>query len=156
MELHIGMSDEQRKSVAQGLSKLLADSYMLYLKTHNFHWNVTGPHFSTLHTLFETHYTELATAVDEIAERIRALGEFAPGSFSAFAELTTIDEENGRPNATDMIQQLIVAQEEVIRTARHMMPTAEAANDAPTVDLITRRMLEHEKNAWMLRSLLED
>ena len=155
MEIHIGMNDEQRQNVTKGLSKLLADSYMLYLKTHNFHWNVTGPHFTTLHELFEKHYTELAGAVDEIAERIRALGEFAPGSFQQFSKLTTITEETGNPPATEMIQQLITAQEEVIRTARHMMAMTEEANDAPTVDLLTRRMHEHEKNAWMLRSLLE-
>lgn len=155
MEIHIGMNDEQRQNVTKGLSKLLADSYMLYLKTHNFHWNVTGPHFTALHELFESHYTELAGAVDEIAERIRALGEFAPGSFEQFAKLTTITEETGNPPATEMIQQLITAQEEVIRTARHMMAMTEEAKDAPTVDLLTRRMQEHEKNSWMLRSLLE-
>lgn len=156
MDIKIGMSEAQRQSVATGLSKLLADSYMLYLKTHNFHWNVTGPHFTSLHALFETHYTELAGAVDEIAERIRALGEFAPGSFKQFSELTTVSEETGTPSATDMIKQLIIAQEEVIRTARHMMPTVEEALDAPTVDLLTRRMDVHEKNAWMLRSILEE
>ncbi len=155
MELHIGMTKEQCQAVASGLSKLLADSYMLYLKTHHFHWNVTGPHFTSLHQLFEAQYTELASAVDEIAERIRALGVFAPGSFKQFSDLTSIKEETGVPSAEEMIAQLVVGCEEVVRTARHMMAMTEEANDAPTVDLLTRRMHEHEKNAWMLRSLLE-
>ena len=156
MDIHIGMTEDQRQTVANELSKLLADSYMLYLKTHNFHWNVTGPHFSSLHALFEKHYLELAEAVDDIAERIRALGIYAPGSFKQFAEITSITEETGVPNSNDMLKQLVEAQEAVIRTARKAMPIAEAANDAPSVDLLTRRMLEHEKNAWMLRSLAEE
>lgn len=155
MEIRIGLSDEQRSAIAGQLSKLLADSYMLYLKTHNFHWNVTGPHFAELHTLFEKQYTELSAAIDEIAERIRALGEYAPGSFAQFKELTAIEEETGHPNAKEMIAQLISAQEQVVRTARHAMPIAEDAKDAPTADLLTERMNVHEKNAWMLRSLLE-
>ncbi|MEJ2760178.1 MAG: DNA starvation/stationary phase protection protein, partial [Gammaproteobacteria bacterium] len=141
--------------IAQGLSRLLADSYTLYLKTHNFHWNVTGPMFTTLHTLFEQHYTELATAVDEIAERIRALGVAAPGSYKQFAELSSIEEETGTPSAQDMIRQLVKGQEAVVKTARNVFPAVEKANDEPTADLLTQRMQVHEKNAWMLRSLLE-
>ena len=156
MEIHIGLTDEQRKTITSHLSKLLADSYTLYLKTHSFHWNVTGPQFTTLHELFEKHYLELAGAIDNIAERIRALGEFAPASFSQYAKLTTIKEESGVPTAREMIQQLVDGQEEIVRTARKAMPIVEDANDAPTADLLTRRMDEHEKNAWMLRSLLED
>jgi len=154
MEVHIGMNKEQCQAVAASLSKLLADSYVLYLKTHHFHWNVTGPHFTSLHKLFEEQYTELASAVDEIAERIRALGEFAPGSFNQFAKLTSIEEETSVPSAEKMVAQLVLGSEEVVRTARHMMKMTEAAGDAPTVDLLTRRMHEHEKNAWMLRSFL--
>jgi starvation-inducible DNA-binding protein len=156
MDINIGIPTEQRQEIANGLSRLLADSYTTYLKTHNFHWNVTGPMFATLHTLFETQYTELATAVDEIAERIRALGMPAPGSYKAFAELSVVEEETGNPDATEMIRQLVTAQEAVARTAREVMPIAEAASDEPTADLLTQRMQIHEKNAWMLRSLLED
>ena len=154
MELNIGIDPKQRKEIASGLSKLLADSYSLYLKTHNYHWNVTGPQFNTLHTMFEGQYTELATAVDEIAERIRALGIKAPGSYSDFAKLTSIDEGTGEESAVDMIRQLVLGQEAVVRTAREAFPAAEAANDEPTADLLTQRMQLHEKNAWMLRSML--
>jgi starvation-inducible DNA-binding protein len=154
MELNIGIDPKQREEIASGLSKLLADSYSLYLKTHNYHWNVTGPQFNTLHTMFEGQYTELATAVDEIAERIRALGIKAPGSYSDFAKLTSIDEGTGEESAEDMIRQLVIGQEAVVRTAREAFPAAEAANDEPTADLLTQRMQLHEKNAWMLRSML--
>ena len=156
MEINIGIDEAHRHKIAEGLSRMLADSYTLYLKTHNFHWNVTGPMFTTLHTLFEEHYTELATAVDEIAERIRALGEPAPGSYKQFAELSAIEEETGTPNAEDMIKQLIIGQETIVRTARSIFPLVDEANDEPSADLLTQRMQIHEKNAWMLRSLLEN
>lgn len=155
MKVDIGISEPNREAIADGLSRLLADSYTLYLKTHNYHWNVTGPMFATLHTLFETQYTELATAVDEIAERIRALGKPAPGSYAAFAKLTSIEEETGTPTAEEMIRQLTVGQETVARTARELIPVVDEANDEPTADLLTQRMQVHEKNAWMLRSLLQ-
>jgi starvation-inducible DNA-binding protein len=138
-----------------GLGGLLADSYTLYLKTHNFHWNVTGPMFNTLHLMFEQQYTELSTAVDEIAERIRALGEFAPGSFAVFGKLTKIEEANGIPKAEEMVRQLVIGHETVVRTAREAFPSAEQAGDQPTCDLLTQRMQVHEKAAWMLRSLLD-
>ena len=154
MELNIGIDPKQREDIASGLSKLLADSYSLYLKTHNYHWNVTGPQFNTLHTMFEGQYTELAAAVDEIAERIRTLGVRAPGSYSDFEKLTSIDEGSGEESAEEMIRQLVIGQETVVRTAREAFPAAEAANDEPTADLLTQRMQLHEKNAWMLRSLL--
>ncbi|MEO1419876.1 MAG: Dps family protein [Pseudomonadota bacterium] len=156
MDIDIGIDKADREAIAEGLSRLLADSYTTYLKTHNFHWNVTGPMFATLHTLFETQYTELSTAVDEIAERIRALGVFAPGSYAAFSKLSVIEEETGNPDAKSMLEQLVAAQEAVARTARTVMPLAEKASDEPTADLLTQRMQIHEKNAWMLRSLLED
>ncbi len=156
MDINIGIDKDQREKIAEGLSRLLADSYTLYLKTHNFHWNVTGPMFSTLHLLFETHYTELALAVDQIAERIRALGVNAPGSYKQFAELTSITEETGTPDAEEMIKQLIIGQETVARTARSIFPLVDAANDEPSADLLTQRMQVHEKNAWMLRSLIEN
>ena len=155
MKIDIGIPDQQREEIALGLSRLLADSYTLYLKTHNFHWNVTGPMFTTLHTLFEQHYTELAMAVDVIAERIRALGVAAPGSYKQFAELSSIEEETGTPAAEEMIRQLVKGQEAVVKTARAVFPVVEKANDEPTADLLTQRMQVHEKNAWMLRSLLE-
>ena len=155
MEINISIKKADREKIGEGLSRLLADSYTLYLKTHNFHWNVTGPMFSTLHNLFETHYMELATAVDEIAERIRALGVNAPGSYKQFAELSSIKEETGAPNAEDMIRQLVEGQETVVRTARSIFPLVDGANDEPSADLLTQRMQIHEKNAWMLRSLLE-
>lgn len=154
MEINIGINQADRKEIADGLSRLLADSYTLYLKTHNFHWNVTGPMFNTLHTMFEGQYTELATAVDEIAERIRALGEPAPGSYAQFAELTVISEETGTPAAEDIIRQLVEGQEAIARTARSVFPAAEKAGDEPTADLLTQRIQLHEKNAWMLRSML--
>src|SRR5690606_25152204 len=154
MAIDIGISAEDRAQIAEGLSRLLADSYTLYLKTHNYHWNVTGPLFNTLHTMFETQYTELATAVDEIAERIRALGHPAPGSYRAFGKLTSIEEEDSVPSAEEMIRQLVIGQETVVRTAREVFPLAEKANDEPTADLLTQRMQIHEKNAWMLRSML--
>ncbi len=154
MELNIGINAEDRQQIAAGLSKLLADSYSLYLKTHNYHWNVEGPLFNTLHLMFEEHYTELATAVDEIAERIRALGVKAPGSYTAFGKLTNIDEATGAESAEEMIRQLVIGQETVARTAREAIKAAEAASDEPTADLLTQRMQIHEKNAWMLRSML--
>ncbi|MCG8325000.1 MAG: DNA starvation/stationary phase protection protein [Thiotrichales bacterium] len=155
MQVDIGISAEDRAKIAKGLSRLLADSYTLYLKTHNFHWNVTGPMFSTLHTVFETQYTELALAVDQIAERIRALDCPAPGSYQQFAELSSIQEETATPDANEMVRQLVVGQETVVRTARDVFPLVDAANDEPSADLLTQRMQVHEKNAWMLRSLLQ-
>ena len=154
MKLDIGIDTRDREAIAGGLSKLLADSYTLYLKTHNYHWNVTGPMFNTLHVMFETQYTELATAVDEIAERIRALGIKAPASYSAFSDLTKITEGSGDESAEEMIRQLVIGQETVARTAREAFPAAEKANDEPSADLLTQRMQVHEKNAWMLRSML--
>ena len=153
--MNIGIALEQRTEIAGGLSRLLADTYTLYLKTHNFHWNVTGPMFQTLHLMFETQYNELSLAVDLIAERIRALGFPAPGSYREFAKLSTIPEASGVPAAKEMIEQLVEGQEAVIRTARSVFPIAEAANDEPTADLLTQRLQVHEKTAWMLRSLLE-
>jgi starvation-inducible DNA-binding protein len=155
MKIDIGISEADREAIANGLSRLLADSYTLYLKTHNYHWNVTGPLFNTLHLMFETQYTELATAVDEIAERIRALGHRAPGSYQEFAQLTSISEDTQSPGAEQMIEQLVIGQESVARTAREVFPIADAAADEPTTDLLTQRMQLHEKNAWMLRSMLE-
>ena len=154
MAIDIGIAEQDRKAIAEGLSRLLADSYTLYLKTHNYHWNVTGPMFNTLHLMFEQQYTELALAVDLVAERIRALGHAAPGSYKAYAALTSIEEETGSPSAEEMIRQLVKGQEAVVRTAREVFPAAERANDQPTADLLTQRMQVHEKNAWMLRSLL--
>jgi len=154
-EINIGISNQDRGAIAQGLSKLLADSYTLYLKTHNFHWNVTGPMFNTLHLMFETQYTELALAVDLIAERIRALGYPAPGSYAEFVKLSSIKDAQGVPKAEDMIRELVAGQEAVVRTARAVFPAVESASDEPSADLLTQRMQVHEKNAWMLRSLLE-
>jgi starvation-inducible DNA-binding protein len=153
--IEIGISEADRRAIAEGLSRLLADTYTLYVKTHNFHWNVTGPLFNTLHLMFEQQYTELATAVDEIAERIRALGFPAPGSYKQFGALTSVEEEEGVPSAEEMIAQLAKDQETVTRTAREVFPVAEKANDEPTADLLTQRMLVHEKTAWMLRSMLD-
>jgi len=153
--MDIGIEAADREKIAAGLGRLLADSYTLYLKTHNFHWNVTGPMFNTLHLMFEGQYTELATAVDLIAERIRALGVAAPGSYAQFTKLTRVKEETGTPNALDMVRQLVEGQETVVRTAREAFPAAEKVGDQPTMDLLTQRMQIHEKNAWMLRSLLE-
>lgn len=149
------MTKESNQAVVGELSSLLANSYTLYLKTHNYHWNVTGPMFTTLHTLFEMQYTELATAVDEIAERIRAVGAFAPGSYSAFAELSTVNEETGRPEAKEMIRILASDQEVLASSARRVIEAAEAVRDQASADLATRRLDIHEKNAWMLRSHLE-
>ena len=155
MKIDIGISEKHSTKVAEGLSRLLADSYTLYLKTHKFHWNVTGPMFQTLHLMFETQYTELATAVDSIAERIRALGFFAPGSYAEFAKLSSIKESEGLPKAEEMIRQLVEGQEAVVRTARSVFPAAEKAGDEATADLLTQRIQLHEKTAWMLRSLLD-
>lgn len=148
----IGISEDSRKAIADGLSRLLADTYTLYLKTHNFHWNVTGPRFQSLHLMFEEQYTELATAVDELAERIRTLGYPAPGTYSEYAKLSSIEETNGVPSAEDMIRLLVEGNEAVVRTARSIIPTAEEATDEATIDLIVTRMEVHEKTAWMLRS----
>jgi len=155
MAINIGIAEKDRKKIVTGLSKMLADSYILYLKTHNFHWNVTGPQFNSLHVMFMDQYTELWNALDPIAERIRSLGYPAPGSYKKFAELSSIKEEEGSPAATEMIKQLIAGQEAVTRTARAAFKIADAADDQPTADLLTQRMEIHEKNAWMLRSLLE-
>lgn len=154
-EIDTGISAEDRQEIADALSRLLADTYTVYLKTHNFHWNVTGPMFQTLHLMFEQQYTELALAVDVIAERIRSLGAHAPGTYREFARLTSIVEENETPRAKDMIRLLVVAQESVVRTARAAFKPADRAGDQPTMDLLTQRMQIHEKTAWMLRSLLE-
>ena len=156
MPIDIGISDTDRRAITDGLSRLLADSYTLYLKTHNYHWNVTGPMFQTLHLMFETQYNELALAVDLIAERIRSLGAVAPGSYREFASLTSIAEDTDRPNAKEMIRRLVAGQEAVARTARSIFPVVSAADDEPTADLLTQRLQVHEKTAWMLRSLLED
>ncbi|HIK45011.1 MAG TPA: DNA starvation/stationary phase protection protein [Leptolyngbyaceae cyanobacterium M65_K2018_010] len=154
MPIDIGISEKDRQAIAEGLSKLLADTYTLYLKTHNFHWNVTGPMFQTLHLMFEAQYNELALAVDLIAERIRALGFPAPGSYTDFAKLSSIAEAEGVPSADEMIRQLVDGQEAVVRTARSIFPAVDKAHDEPTADLLTQRMQVHEKTAWMLRSLL--
>jgi len=154
MTLDIGIDEADRTEIAGGLSRLLADTYTLYLKTHNYHWNVTGPMFQTLHLMFEQQYMELALAVDLIAERIRALGLAAPASYHEFAALTSVPEEQDHPDATEMIRRSVAAQETVVRTARGVLPVAERANDQPTIDLLTQRMGSHEKTAWMLRSLL--
>jgi len=154
MPINIGIEEKDRREIAEGLSKLLGDTYTLYLKTHNFHWNVTGPMFQTLHLMFEAQYNELALAVDLIAERIRALGFPAPGTYQEFSRLSTIKEEEGVPSAEDMIRLLVEGQETVVRTARSVFPSVERVNDEPTADLLTQRMQVHEKTAWMLRSLL--
>lgn len=154
MQINIGIEESARLEITAGLAKLLADSYTLYLKTHNFHWNVTGPQFNTLHQMFEEQYTELAVAVDEIAERIRALGERAPGSYKEFAALTSIEEAEGDADANEMLKQLLQGQETVVRTARATLPIAADASDDPTADLMTQRIQAHEKTAWMLRSML--
>lgn len=155
MKIDIGIPTDTRTQIAEGLSRVLADSYTLYLKTHNYHWNVTGPMFQTLHTMFETQYTELALAVDLIAERIRALGVAAPGTYSEYARLSSIKEVPGVPAAKEMISDLLSGQESVVRTARSMFPLIGQANDEATADLLTQRIQLHEKTAWMLRSLLE-
>ena len=155
MNIDIGINEKDRAEIANELSKLLADTYSLYLKTHNFHWNVTGPMFQTLHLMFETQYNELALAVDLVAERIRALGFPAPGTYSEFARLSSIRETSGAPKAEEMIQLLVEDQEAIVRTARSVFPAAEKASDEATADLLTQRIQLHEKTAWMLRSLLE-
>ncbi|TJZ73502.1 Dps family protein [Chitiniphilus eburneus] len=155
MEIHTGISERQRGDIAQGLSRLLADTYTLYLQTHNFHWNVTGPMFNTLHLMFEQQYTELALAVDSIAERIRALGFPAPGTYGQFVKLSSFKETEGVPDAQEMIKILVTGQETVVRTARGLFPIADEVNDEATADLLTQRLQVHEKTAWMLRSLLE-
>lgn len=154
MDINIGISQQDRVAIADGLSHLLADTYTLYLKTHNFHWNVTGPMFNTLHLMFEVQYNELALAVDLIAERIRALGLPAPGTYAAYARLSSIKEQDGVPSAEEMIKLLVEGQEAVVRTARNLLPLADRVSDEPTLDLLTQRMQVHEKTAWMLRSLL--
>ena len=154
MDINTGIPEEERRNVAEGLSRLLADSYTLYLKTHNFHWNVTGPMFQSLHAMFEEHYTELATAVDEIAERIRALGEPAPGSYAAFVRLSSIKESEDVPAAEEMVRQLVEAHEAVAKTARGVLPVADAGDDEVTMGLLADRLAVHEKTAWMLRSMI--
>ncbi len=155
MKIDIGITEKDRAAIAGGLGRLLADSYSLYLQTHNFHWNVTGPMFQTLHVMFEAQYTELSLAVDLVAERIRALGFPAPATYSEFARLTSIKEIAGVPKADEMIRLLVDGQETVVRTARTIFPLAESASDEATADLLTQRIQLHEKTAWMLRSLLE-
>lgn len=155
-KLNTGINEGDRKEIVEGLSRVLADSYTLYLKTHNYHWNVTGPMFQTLHTMFELQYTELALAVDLIAERIRALGHFAPGSYKEFARLSAIKESDTVPRAKDMIKDLVESQETLVRTIRSVFPAVERATDEASADLLTQRMQLHEKTAWMLRSLLEE
>nr|WP_322578374.1 Dps family protein [Rhodoferax sp.] len=156
MTIDIGISDGDRKKIADGLSGLLADSYTLYLMTHNFHWNVTGPQFNSLHAMFMAQYTEQWAALDIIAERIRALGFPAPGTYKEFVKLASIKEVEGVPNANDMIHHLLAAQEATARTARKLFPVVDAANDQPTADVLTQRIDVHEKTAWMLRSLIAE
>jgi starvation-inducible DNA-binding protein len=155
MQIDIGIDKKDRKAIADGLAHLMADTYTLYLKTHNYHWNVTGPMFQTLHLMFETQYNELWMAVDLIAERIRTLGEVAPGTYKALAKLTSIKEEDGIPKAQDMIRNLVKGHEQAAKTARSVLPLADKVSDEPTNDLLTQRLEIHEKTAWMLRSLLE-
>ena len=155
--INIGISDKDRAAIAQGLSRLLADTYTLYLTTHNFHWNVTGPMFNTLHTMFMVQYTELWNAVDPVAERIRSLGHPAPGSYAQFSQLATVpDVPTTPPKAMEMVRILVQGHEAVARTARELFPMADNASDEPTADLLTQRMTVHEQTAWMLRSLLEE
>ncbi|MBM3977739.1 MAG: DNA starvation/stationary phase protection protein [Planctomycetes bacterium] len=154
---NIGIGDKDRAAIAAGLSKLLADTYTLYLTTHNFHWNVTGPMFNTLHAMFMVQYTELWNAVDPIAERIRSLGHVAPGSYAQYGKLSTLpDAPSVPPKAMEMVRLLVDGHEAVARTARAVLPVADGANDQPTLDLLTQRLDVHEKTAWMLRSLLEE
>ncbi len=153
--IDIGIGDKDRAAIAGGLSRLLADSYTLYLMTHNYHWNVTGPMFNTLHLMFMDQYTEQWNAIDLIAERIRALGHPAPGTYREFVKLASIKESDGVPKAIDMIRNLVAAQEATARTARSLFPQVDKASDQPTMDLLTQRLEVHEKTAWMLRSLLE-
>jgi starvation-inducible DNA-binding protein len=155
MEIDIGISPNQRAEIAHGLSRLLADTYVVYLKTHSFHWNVEGPMFQTLHQMFMEQYTETWNAIDLIAERIRSLGEYAPGTYKEYSKLARIKETEGVPKAEEMVKLLIEGQEAIVRTAREVLPIADEVNDEPTLDLLTQRMQVHEKNAWMLRSLLK-
>jgi starvation-inducible DNA-binding protein len=155
LKIDIGIPEAQRNKIAEGLSHLLADTYTLYLKTHGFHWNVTGPMFNTLHLMFEQQYNELWTAVDLIAERIRSLGVYAPGSYQQIGRLSSIKEEPKVPTAKEMLRQLVAGHEAVVRTARAVFPVAEKGNDESTCDLLTQRMQLHEKTAWMLRSMLQ-
>ena len=155
--IHIGLSPEDRSAISEGLAKLLADTYTLYLTTHNFHWNVTGPMFNSLHAMFMAQYTELWNAVDPIAERIRSLGHFAPGSYAQFVQLSSLkDAPTTPPKALDMVRVLVDGHEAVARTARGIFPVADKAGDEPTADLLTQRLTVHEQTAWMLRSLLEE
>ncbi|WP_394672812.1 Dps family protein [Limnobacter sp.] len=154
--MDVGISESDRKKIVEGLSALLADSYTLYLMTHNFHWNVTGPQFNSLHNMFMTQYTEQWTALDLIAERIRSLGFPAPGTYKEFVKLASIKEVEGVPKATEMIKHLVAAQEATARTARKLFPVVNEANDQPTADVLTQRIDIHEKTAWMLRSMLEE
>lgn len=154
MKIDIGIPEKSRKKIAEGLGHLLADTYTLYLKTHNYHWNVTGPHFQTLHLMFEQQYNELALAVDTVAERIRALGEPAPGTYKAYAKLTSIKEVDGVPEAMEMVKDLVKGHEAVVRTTRELLPLADEAKDESTLNVLTDRLEVHEKTAWMLRSLL--
>jgi starvation-inducible DNA-binding protein len=155
VKIDTGIPQKQRAEIAHGLSRLLADTYVVYLKTHNFHWNVEGPMFQTLHQMFMEQYTETWNAIDLIAERIRSLGEYAPGTYKEYAKLARIKETDGVPKAEQMVRLLIEGQEAVVRTARELLPLADRAHDEPTLDLLTQRMQVHEKNAWMLRSLLK-
>lgn len=154
-KIDIGIDEQSREEIAKGLSRLLADTYTLYLKTHNYHWNVTGPQFQTLHVMFEGQYNELALAVDAIAERIRSLGVKAPGTYAEFAKLTVIKETSGEISATEMLKELVQSHEAVVKTARSIFPIVDEAHDEPSADLLTQRMQIHEKTAWMLRSMLE-
>ncbi|SDF38305.1 MULTISPECIES: Dps family protein [unclassified Duganella] len=156
IKIDIGLTEKSRAKIAAGLSGLLADSYTLYLMTHNFHWNVKGPMFNSLHQMFMTQYSEQWAALDQIAERIRALGYPAPGTYAQFAKLATIKEVEGVPLALDMVRHLVAAQEATARTARKLLPVVDEADDQPTADLLTQRLDVHEKTAWMLRSLLEE
>ncbi len=155
LEIDIGIDKKDRKAIAEGLSRLLADTYTLYLKTHNYHWNVTGPMFQTLHLMFQVQYNELWLAVDLVAERIRTLGHVAPGTYKSFTKLASIAEEEGVPTATQMIRNLVKGHEQVAKTARGLLPVVDKASDQPTADLLTQRLQVHEKTAWMLRSLLD-
>ena len=155
MPIDTGISAKDRAAIAGGLSRLLADTYVLYLKTHSFHWNVEGPMFQTLHQMFMVQYTETWNAIDLIAERIRALGHYAPGSYQQYVKLASVKESTGVPKAEKMVRELVEGQEAVARTARSVLPIADKANDQPTLDLLTQRLDIHEKNAWMLRSLLK-
>ena len=155
MEINTGIPAEQRSAIVQALSRLLADTYVLYLKTHSFHWNVEGPMFQTLHQMFMEQYTETWNAIDLVAERIRSLGHYAPGTYAEYLRLARVKETPGQPRAEQMVRLLIEGQEAVVKTAREVLPLAEKADDQPTLDLLTQRMQVHEKNAWMLRSLLK-